>query len=290
MSPNELFNKLVQNSKYIGETDPVTSLSLKALFTNAVARQNMVTAVKKRPVVVLKNNIEQIKPERKSSLALSSPSLDKHDTDIEDSLHSSNQQTVESKLGEKAIVGENQVDTTISQKVQEVIDLQPKNSGFNVRLDVVRKTIFRAMKKYYVTDFKNFFDYTQRKRKLDPEYEQEIFKQAEKYSAGILNNEDASLTANFIVALLDTKQKYLQTKGSFPELGNQINGLLRSFNTKKSKALLRYRQFAMLVLHFLNQNENIQELLKDKEQECRSTYLSQIELLREQAVASVSAQ
>lgn len=167
---------------------------------------------------------------------------------------------------------------------------QQKPANFNVRLDVVRKTIFRAMKKYYVNEFKSFFDYTQRKRKPTVDHCQEVIEQARKYLSSSFVDTQYDDMYLFLVALIDTKQKYLESNSKFPQLGTQINGLLRSFNTKKAKGLMKFKEFSMLLLNFLNKEENIAELLKDKsEQECKQTYITQIELLKEQASSTLAA-
>lgn len=181
------------------------------------------------------------------------------------------------------------MDTCDSQS--KVIPVQQqKSTNFNVRLDVVRKTIFRAMKKYYVNEFKNFFDYTQRKRKPSVDHCQEVIDQAKKYLIGSFAGNQYEDMYLFLVALIDTKQKYSESNSKFPELGTQINGLLRSFNTKKAKALLKFKEFSMLLLNFLNKEENITDLLKGKsEQECIQTYQTQIAHLKEQASSTLAA-
>lgn len=285
-----MFKRLLNESNSLDASESVTSLSLKSIFNRVVSKQNMVAPVKKRPVVVLKNNLEPSTNIRKSSTSLSTTSKDKQDTDVEENEHSSSHQSFELKLGEKSIVGENKVNSTISQQSPTSPESPSNSNAFNVRLDVVRKTIFRAMKKFYVQDFKSFFDFTQRKRKLNPNFGQEIFEKAKEYASKTFGVENCTDAAYFIVALIDTKQKYLQSDNKFTDLGNQINSLLRSFNTKKSKALLKYKQFSVLILYFLNNQENIDELMLNKDKECQNTYQTQIDILKGQAGASVAAQ
>lgn len=176
-----LFKKLLDESNSLDSSDSVTALSLKSIFNRVVSKQNMVTSVKKRPVVVLKNNLEPSTNLRKSSTSLSTASKDKQDTDVEENEHSSSHQSFKSKVGEKCIAGENKIDTTIYQQSPASPETPSNSNTFNVRLDVVRKTIFRAMKKFYVQDFKTFFDFTQRKRKMNPNFGQEIFEKAKEY-------------------------------------------------------------------------------------------------------------
>lgn len=238
-------------------------------------RQNMVVQVKKRPVVVLKNNQgNSVRVETKCLSSLSSCEDNKSEEKNSSQKQITKPERYEQKIGEKAKT------TTLLH--------QSKPTNFNVRLDVVRKTIFRAMKKFYLTKFKEFYDFTQRKRKSSDDHCQEVLRQAESFARKELGDKFMEDISVFLVSLIDTKQKYSDCSDKYPQLGTQINSLLRSFNTKKAKSLLKFKEFATLVLHFLNNSANTEELLSDKEEECVQTYKSQIELLKQQCKDSLT--
>jgi len=93
------------------------------------------------------------------------------------------------------------------------------------------------------------------------------------FSDEIFSEESAGDIGQFILALLDPKQKLYSEESTFPQLSEKIADLLRSFTSRKLRDLLRLHQFAKLVLHFLNSNEELIDLVKRPQDNSDNIYL-----------------
>jgi mannitol/fructose-specific phosphotransferase system IIA component (Ntr-type) len=77
---------------------------------------------------------------------------------------------------------------------------------------------------------------------------------------------------------------------SYEELCNGINSMLRCFNTKKVKSLLKYKEFCQLLITFINESDNVEQLLNEKEdKECVEIYRTEMEVLKAQACDTIAA-
>lgn len=83
-----------------------------------------------------------------------------------------------------------------------------KSTNLNGRIDVVRKSIFRSMKKYYFNEFKAFFDFTQKKKKYTPQYIPDVRSNMRKYISAIFGQENIDEMYPYILALIDNKQRF----------------------------------------------------------------------------------
>ena len=83
-----------------------------------------------------------------------------------------------------------------------------KTNNLNGRIDVVRKSIFRSMKKYYFKEFKSFFDFTQKKKKYTAQYIPDVRSNMRKYISAFFGQENIDEMYPYILALIDNKQRF----------------------------------------------------------------------------------
>lgn len=160
-------------------------------------------------------------------------------------------------------------------------DGKDKPKKYSLRLDVVKKTIFRCLKKFYYTVWKN---HCQRNIKDS----QEVFEEAQKFTAKIFSGEESSEMILFLVALIDNKKRYTHENSRYVELRTQISSMLSCFNKNKIDALLKLPEFSKLVLYFLNQP--IDEIFKDRsDPEVVKVYSAQINELKLQCEGSLTS-
>jgi hypothetical protein len=177
----------------------------------------------------------------------------------------------------------------LSENEAKQNDKKSKTVNFTLRLDVVRKSIFRAMKKYYVNDFKKSFNFTQRKKKDSNIFNKELVEEAQKYLDGKWPENPLDSLCYYLIALIDTKQKYVPDYEAYPSVCSNINSMLRSFNTKKAKNLFAQKEFSYLLLNYFK-TENIQQLLDErKDAESRAIYQAEVKAMIEHASKVVSS-
>lgn len=152
---------------------------------------------------------------------------------------------------------------------------------FSMRRDVVKKTIFRSFKKYYIETFKSHYNFTKRVRRKNYNPSQLVFKEAEKYITKNMGTTKSSKLAMFLVAIIDTKQKFEHTDPVFRQVRSDMMGMLKHFNWEKLLKLLKFHEFSLLLGKFLLQP--FDEISRNKEDvEVREIYMEQISWLKEQ--------
>jgi hypothetical protein len=129
----------------------------------------------------------------------------------------------------------------LSEGVQsgETIDyklLESPSASSRPRLDIVRKTIFRNMKKFYSSEIKKIYDYT-RKKLSQQELSERVYAHSRDYVLRNFKSVDVEKMTAVLITLIDTKQKFIERANGSPELHAQIRGLLRSFNIAKADQL-----------------------------------------------------
>jgi len=70
--------------------------------------------------------------------------------------------SIPDKIQEKE-PGDKSLKYKIPEKLQKRTPVKPAGSKYRVRHDVIEKSILRAIKNHYVTQFRNFFDFTEKK-------------------------------------------------------------------------------------------------------------------------------
>lgn len=157
----------------------------------------------------------------------------------------------------------NKSKTDFERKDESIISLP--SGKFSKRFDVVKKTIFRKVKKYYATDFKRFYDYTKRKRRIGYDYNAEIFTQAQRYVNSKFGDTGMENLSLVLVAMIDVKQKYNHSWPAFTEMRDKLNRLIKSFNLVLLESILKNPHYAFLALHCLNNQNFCSRILDAKE-------------------------
>lgn len=132
-------------------------------------------------------------------------------------------------------------------------------------MDVVSKTIFRQIKAFYVSDFKKSFDFTKRRKRVNPDHSEEVYKRANEYIQSRFESSNLGDMYIIFVALIDSKRKFSKVHPKYPELKSDINSLLRAFNTKKAEILLQLPEFSKLVLRYFDQPDCLSQVLKGQD-------------------------
>lgn len=147
---------------------------------------------------------------------------------------------------------ENSLMIKINETAEEP-NIKAKPAKYSVRLDVVRKSIFRKLKRFYLTLWKQ---QNYKTTKLD----QDIFENARIFATKFFEVSEGDMNL-FIVALIDNKRKYSHKNKLFEELRSKIASMMNCINKNKVNILLKYPEFCKIVLLYLDQpiNKIIQE-------------------------------
>mgnify|MGYP006289381357 CR=1 FL=1 len=73
------------------------------------------------------------------------------------------------------IVESKEQNSTENEHESDSNNMSSHMNKFSLRQDVINKTIFRKIKKFYKKDFKAFFDYTKRRRQSIDEQSNNVF-------------------------------------------------------------------------------------------------------------------
>lgn len=164
-----------------------------------------------------------------------------------------------------------------------------KLNKFQIRMDVVSKTIFRQIKAYYVSDFKKSFDFTKRRKRVNPNHSEEVYKRANEYIQTKFGTSKLGDMDIIFVALVDSKQKFSKIHSKYPELKSDINSLLRAFNMRKTESLLKLPEFSKLVMSYFEQPDCLAHILKGQEHPLVvEAYEKKVEELKMMCAASLN--
>lgn len=132
-----------------------------------------------------------------------------------------------------------------------------------IRLDIVKKTIFRYIKKYYMDNFKAFYNY--KSHRARSKFSQEVYNQAKLY----------------LVCLVDINQRYTAAHHKYPNLRNSLSSLIRAYNNDKAKALLSMSEFSELVINALNDTSSLNDFVSQKgDSKVQDVYWRQVEEIK----------
>jgi hypothetical protein len=188
-------------------------------------------------------------------------------------------------------VGES-VPENMEQKVEDIIKLtftenihksgEPKVSKrrqFHLRQDVITKTIFRSMRKYYVKEFKPYFDFTKQTSHsvLDDEV---LLTKAQTFIKTSIGEPVSDQASRYLISLLDTKAKFATEKSE--NIRVKMSALLYNFNKSRMEEMMKAKEFCALVLYFICQEDIISKIVKRVDPATVNAYESQIENLEEQ--------
>ena len=130
----------------------------------------------------------------------------------------------------------NKINSIPNQKVKK-----KSSSVFKFRSDVVLKTIFRCFRKYFINDFKRYYNFTYTKN--NP---QMFVSKVRKYLIKLFGYESETLRTVFI-CIIDTKQKYFQVSEDQEHILLMINDLMYNFNNNKMIELASWVEFTLIL-------------------------------------------
>lgn len=184
------------------------------------------------------------------------------------------------------IIGENKLPSTQNNQKNSENSIEAEQPKPRLRLDIVKKTIFRFVKKYYMDSFKAFYDY-----KLERKFckGSEILEKAKVFVNQNIGWGAGNDTHVFMVALIDINNKYAEPDPKYPQLATHFGSLIRAYNNDRAKTLLSTREFANLVIHVLENETAVQQLLDQKEGDyTKRVYLRQIEMIKKMCRSTLS--
>ena len=191
--------------------------------------------------------------------------------DVVEKISINNRSTPSNKVNSLK-VGELQNDDSEGDQGSSTTKEKPKK--YSVRLDVVKKTIFRGLKKYYTNEWKLHCDKTIKDSV-------EVFQEAQRFITKMFGTRQDGNMHLYLVALIDNKKKFSHPEAKYDELRAQIASMLSCFNKNKIDKLLQEKEFSLLVHHFLSQP--VGEIFKDRDDpEVLRIYQSQMEELKGQ--------
>lgn len=133
-------------------------------------------------------------------------------------------------------------------------DIKP--SRYRIRHDVIEKSIIRAVKNFYLDDFKMFFNFTEKTTRRKPGYSDIVYKKAGEYILTKLSDCPFWDAYVYLVALIDTKKQYVNPHPKYPGLGKLVKDLLHCYNSQKADEMLDHPEFsASWKIIRLNPNE-----------------------------------
>jgi len=149
----------------------------------------------------------------------------------------------------------------LSEESHHSSDQMPEPLEKNrMRLDLVRKTVFRNFKKYFSDEFEKSFDFRKRRRNKT-RWRQQIEDSAWDFLSPILNGDSVEESVSILLAMVDPKKKFGFNNTKFTDLSSRINTLLRGFNMEKAESLLQMRGFSLMMLHFLERPNLIDDIV-----------------------------
>lgn len=177
------------------------------------------------------------------------------------------------------------------QTQQQISDMHHGRSRrrlYYLRQDVIAKIIFRSLRKYYLRDFKAFFNFSKCRSDQNSDTQGEMIRQINRYLAMKFGYTKYHNLAIFLLAIMDVKEKFIQIGPHLKSLKESITGLLYSYNKLKMVNIVKNPEFAMLLLFFLNQRDVLQQIIKHRNnQDLVMAYTEQIQCFKSMCTLAI---
>lgn len=190
----------------------------------------------------------------------------------------------QSENKDKDILNQEEIIKTFSRNQgapNEEVKENSKRRLYHLRQDVMAKIIFRSFRKYYLREFKAFFDFSKWRRDANSDTQGELIRQINRFLAnkfGGLRYENLPI---FLIAVMDIKDKFINISQRLRDLKDGITALLYSYNKIKMINLIKSPEFALLLDHFLSQKQVLQKMVKHRNnQELISAYSELIKFFK----------
>ena len=150
-----------------------------------------------------------------------------------------------------------------------------------MRQDVIAKIIFRSFRKYYMKEFKSFFDFSKWRRDSNSDTQGELLRKINSYIENNFRSIEYEYLGIFLLAVIDIKDKFINIGQRLRDLKENITGLLYSYNKLKMVGLIKNREFALLLYNFLNKQQILEKMVKSRDnQELIIAYTEQIQCFK----------
>ena len=152
---------------------------------------------------------------------------------------------------------------------------------YHLRQDVIIKIIFRQMRKYYLRDFKAFFDFSKCNNKSNSDTKGVLITQINRYLNMKFKNFFLENMDIYFLSIMNISDKYISISEQNKILKQNISELLYWFNKSKLVNTLKIPQFAMIFLRFLSKHDILRQVIKSKtDVEAIQAYSEEIHMLK----------
>ena len=213
-------------------------------------------------------------------------------------------QTYPIKSIESETINDKENNQLISNTVEEVLQTQAfcndvsstsnygksKRKLYHLRQDVIVKIIFRCMRKYFIKDFKAFFDFSKCRSNNNSDKNGVLYRQINRYLDAKFGDKKLENMAIYFTSIIDIKEKFISMSNQHKDLKETISGLLYCYNKIKLSNLIKIPQFALLMFSFLNKSNILKLVIKSQDSsEVIQTYSEVIQTLKCQCSMSLRA-
>ena len=183
----------------------------------------------------------------------------------------------------------------LSRTVEEILNSKELNDAlksgphygvsrrrlYHLRQDVIIKIIFRQMRKYYLSDFKSFFDFFKCRSKSNSDTKGVLITQINRYLNMKFKNFCLKNMDIYFLSILNISDKHISISEQNIILRQNISDLLYWFNKSKLVNTLKIPQFAIILLRFLSKNDILRLVLKSQNDvEAIQAYSEEIQMLK----------
>ena len=150
---------------------------------------------------------------------------------------------------------------------------------YHVRRDVIFKTIFRTIRKYYLKDFKSLHDFTKDSGYILIREISEV--KMREYLRDNFERNNTKIMKWIFTSILDPHAKHFELDASGSKIRDLVFKILYRFNRQVMEELLGYEEFIELISKPLNQLSMIDLLMNHREdEEIKKAYIKQLDLLK----------
>ena len=165
-----------------------------------------------------------------------------------------------------------------------------KISNYSVRKDVISKTIFRSIRKFYVRDFKSFYNFSKWNKSENTESSGELIQKLNEYIAFKFPECDVEEMSLLLIWIIDAKEKFCTISHKHQERKTKVRDLLCSYNKRKLQSLNQYSEFLSLVIHFIDQPDIITKIVKGRNNwKLIKEYQRQMRMIKTNCLQAMSA-
>ena len=135
-------------------------------------------------------------------------------------------------------------------------------SSYKYRKDVICKAIFRSFRKFYIKDFRLYYDYSHCKKEENTENSGPFYENLKEYVSFWFQECNNERMVSLLMYIIDSKEKYFTISPESFERKNKIKELIYSYNKYKLESCYSDKEFLTLLNSFIESPDIISRLLK----------------------------